>query len=58
MAQQAATLASLTASGACPTFTRLLDSLGDDGYDLRLDGLFETGLAAMLDGVSRLVEGR
>ncbi|WP_019355140.1 TetR/AcrR family transcriptional regulator C-terminal domain-containing protein [Streptomyces sp. AA1529] len=58
MAQQAATLASLTASGAYPTFTRLLDSLGDDGYDLRLDGLFETGLAAMLDGVSRLVEGR
>ncbi|MFI7242628.1 TetR/AcrR family transcriptional regulator C-terminal domain-containing protein [Streptomyces qinglanensis] len=57
MAQQAATLASLTASGAYPAFARLLDALGDDGYDLRLDGLFETGLAAMLDGVARLVEG-
>ncbi|MEU4969801.1 TetR/AcrR family transcriptional regulator C-terminal domain-containing protein [Streptomyces smyrnaeus] len=58
MAQQAGTLASLTASGAYPTFARLVDALGEDGYDLHLEQLFETGLASMLDGVARLVAER
>nr|WP_180218326.1 TetR/AcrR family transcriptional regulator C-terminal domain-containing protein [Streptomyces albus] len=55
--QQAGALTSLIASGAYPTFTRLLETLGEDGYDLRLDELFELGLATFLDGVAGLVEG-
>ncbi|MGI5353232.1 GntR family transcriptional regulator [Streptomyces sp. CA-250714] len=53
MAQQQETLAALTASGAYPTFTRLVEALGEDGYDLRLDELFEMGLASVLDSVAR-----
>lgn len=56
MERQAATLTSLTDSGAYPTFTRVLGSLGEEGYDLRLDELFELGLGSMLDGVAVLVE--
>ncbi|MBO8194370.1 GntR family transcriptional regulator [Streptomyces oryzae] len=58
MAQQQETLAALTASGAYPTFTRLIDALGDDGYDLHLDELFEIGLASVLDSVDRLIDRR
>ena len=31
---------------------------GADGYDLRLDGLFEFGLSALLDGLTPVIEGR
>ncbi|MGW1838586.1 GntR family transcriptional regulator [Streptomyces sp. NPDC002067] len=48
-------MSALLGSGAYPTLARLLDEVGEDGYDLRLDGLFETGLRALLDGVARLV---
>ncbi|UNZ18673.1 TetR/AcrR family transcriptional regulator C-terminal domain-containing protein [Streptomyces sp. 891-h] len=58
MAQQEETLASLTASGAYPTFTRLVGSLGTDGYDLHLDELFEIGLASVLDSLERRIGRR
>ncbi|QID36943.1 GntR family transcriptional regulator [Streptomyces albus] len=52
--RQEGTLAQLTASGAYPAFARVLEALADGGYDLRLDELFESGLAAILDRVARL----
>lgn len=55
--QQKATLEWFTASGTYPAFTRVLGALGEDGYDLHLDELFELGLAAVLDRVARLTAG-
>uniref|UniRef100_UPI0034DFD403 TetR/AcrR family transcriptional regulator C-terminal domain-containing protein n=1 Tax=Streptomyces sp. PU-14G TaxID=2800808 RepID=UPI0034DFD403 len=56
LADQSATMASLTTSGAYPTFSRVVGALGRDGYDLHLDELFELGLTALLDGVARLLD--
>ncbi|GAA4684020.1 GntR family transcriptional regulator [Streptomyces youssoufiensis] len=50
-------LEELISSGRFPTFTKVVRGF-DDGYDLRLDTLFAAGLAALLDGLTPLVEGR
>ncbi|WP_394816134.1 GntR family transcriptional regulator [Streptomyces mooreae] len=55
---QAPALAAITASGDYPTFTRVIEAVGESGYDLDLDELFEIGLSSMLDGVAALIEGR
>ncbi|GGT55943.1 hypothetical protein GCM10010271_69830 [Streptomyces kurssanovii] len=43
-------------SGSFPTFTKVV-GVFDDGYDLRLDVLFTSGLKALLDGLAPLIEG-
>ncbi|MEU1664130.1 GntR family transcriptional regulator [Streptomyces sparsogenes] len=58
MDRQARALQALTTSPRYPAFTRLIGSLGDGGYDLRLDELFEFGLGPLLDGIAVIVEGR
>lgn len=55
---QAPALAAITASGDYPTFTQVIEAVGESGYDLDLDELFEIGLSSMLDGVAALIEGR
>lgn len=50
-------LQELVESGRFPTFTKVVGAF-EDGYDLRLDALFEFGLKALLDGLAPLVEGR
>ncbi|MFB8029982.1 TetR/AcrR family transcriptional regulator C-terminal domain-containing protein [Streptomyces sp. NPDC056465] len=50
-------LRSLVDSGRFPTFANVVSSF-DDGYDLRLDTLFELGLKALLDGLAPVIEGR
>lgn len=47
----------ITGSGGAPAFTKLIGELGGD-FDLDLDRLFEFGLSPLLDGLTRLVEGR
>ncbi|MFI6448059.1 hypothetical protein [Kitasatospora sp. NPDC050543] len=47
----------LPESGRFPTFTKVLGAF-EDGYDLRLDALFEFGLKALLDGLTSIVEGQ
>jgi DNA-binding transcriptional regulator YhcF (GntR family)/AcrR family transcriptional regulator len=54
---RASVLKELMASGRFPTFTKVIGAFGDDGYDLRLDALFDSGLTALLDGLTPLVEG-
>ncbi|MFJ3829341.1 GntR family transcriptional regulator [Streptomyces sp. NPDC090046] len=49
-------LQELVDSGRFPTFAKLVGSF-EDGYDLRLDALFELGLRALLDGLTPVVEG-
>ncbi|MEV0844320.1 TetR/AcrR family transcriptional regulator C-terminal domain-containing protein [Streptomyces sp. NPDC049954] len=56
MDSRAAVLRELVESGRFPTFTKVVGGFGD-GYDLRLDALFESGLKALLDGLTPLVEG-
>ncbi|MER6447489.1 GntR family transcriptional regulator [Streptomyces venezuelae] len=53
---RAPVLRELTDSGRFPTFARVVGSF-EDGYDLRLDALFDLGLGALLDGLTPLVEG-
>lgn len=50
-------MAGLRESGRFPTFTKVVTSFDDGGYDLRLDALFESGLKALLDGLTPLIEG-
>jgi DNA-binding transcriptional regulator YhcF (GntR family) len=50
-------LAAIAASGRCPVFAATAGAL-DDGYDLDLDELFETGLSVLLDGMAPLLDGR
>ncbi|MDL5206114.1 TetR/AcrR family transcriptional regulator C-terminal domain-containing protein [Streptomyces sp. ALI-76-A] len=50
-------LQELVDSGRFPTFTRVVGAF-EDGYDLRLDALFEFGLKALLDGLTPVVEGQ
>ncbi|GAA4905095.1 TetR/AcrR family transcriptional regulator C-terminal domain-containing protein [Streptomyces coeruleoprunus] len=52
MDAQTAALHALTATGRYPAFTRLVTSLGEVGYDLDLDALFELGLRSLLDGLA------
>ncbi|MGZ9932199.1 TetR/AcrR family transcriptional regulator C-terminal domain-containing protein [Streptomyces sp. NC-S4] len=57
MDSRAPVLQELMDSGRFPTFTKVVGSF-EDGYDLRLDALFDLGLGALLDGLTPLVEGR
>ncbi|MEU0840846.1 TetR/AcrR family transcriptional regulator C-terminal domain-containing protein [Streptomyces sp. NPDC005962] len=50
-------LRALVESGRFPTFTKVVGAF-DDGYDLRLDALFESGFKALLDGLAPIVEGQ
>ncbi|MDT9686786.1 TetR/AcrR family transcriptional regulator C-terminal domain-containing protein [Streptomyces sp. P9(2023)] len=56
MDNRAPALQELVDSGRFPTFTKVVGAF-KDGYDLRLDALFEFGLKALLDGLTPLVEG-
>lgn len=57
MDSRAQVLQELVDSGRFPTFAKVVGSF-EDGYDLRLDALFELGLGALLDGLTPVVEGR
>ncbi|NBE51833.1 TetR/AcrR family transcriptional regulator C-terminal domain-containing protein [Streptomyces boluensis] len=57
MDSRAPDLRALAESGRFPTFAKVVGGF-EDGYDLRLDTLFEFGLTALLDGLAPLVEGR
>ncbi|MFF4443266.1 TetR/AcrR family transcriptional regulator C-terminal domain-containing protein [Streptomyces sp. NPDC001502] len=57
MDSRAPVLRELVDSGRFPTFAKVVGSF-EDGYDLRLDALFDLGLGALLDGLTPVVEGR
>lgn len=57
MDSRAPALGELVESGRFPTFTKVVGAF-EDGYDLRLDELFEFGLKALLDGLTPIIEGR
>ncbi|MFF2789547.1 GntR family transcriptional regulator [Streptomyces sp. NPDC058049] len=57
MDSRAPVLQELVDSGRFPTFAKVVGSF-EDGYDLRLDALFDLGLRALLDGLTPVVEGR
>lgn len=57
MDSRAPALRELVESGRFPTFTKVVGAF-EDGYDLRLDALFEFGLKALLDGLTSIVEGQ
>ncbi|XVS62627.1 TetR/AcrR family transcriptional regulator C-terminal domain-containing protein [Actinosynnema sp. CA-299493] len=54
MVQQAPALLDIVATGKFPMFSRVVAS----DLDLRLDTLFEFGLARMLDGIGEWISGR
>jgi len=54
---QTPALRKIAASGEHPTFSRVVEALDRDGYDLELDELFRFGLSALLDGLTPLIEG-
>ncbi|MFJ6480874.1 MULTISPECIES: TetR/AcrR family transcriptional regulator C-terminal domain-containing protein [unclassified Streptomyces] len=56
MDSRAPVLQELMDSGRFPTFAKVVRSF-EDGYDLRLDALFDLGLGALLDGLTPVVEG-
>ncbi|MEU6424573.1 GntR family transcriptional regulator [Microbispora sp. NPDC046973] len=53
---QGPALTAIAGSGRYPAFAKVIGELGEDGYDFRLDDLFELGLRLLLDGVTCLVE--
>jgi hypothetical protein len=55
MRAQEARFAALAATGRYPYFARLTRRV-PDGFELDLDGLFELGLTALLDGFARVIE--
>jgi len=55
MDTQAPAMDAITASGDYPTFARVTAATAD-GYDLRLDELFEFGLTPLLDGFAVLID--
>ncbi|WP_432011229.1 TetR/AcrR family transcriptional regulator C-terminal domain-containing protein [Streptomyces cucumeris] len=57
MDSRAPALQELVESGRFPTFSKVVGAF-EDGYDLRLDTLFEFGLKALLDGLTPLIEGQ
>ncbi|MFF7176928.1 TetR/AcrR family transcriptional regulator C-terminal domain-containing protein [Streptomyces sp. NPDC008121] len=57
MDSRAPALRELAESGRFPTFAKVVGAF-EDGYDLRLDALFDFGLSALLDGLTPLIEGR
>ncbi|WP_328789583.1 MULTISPECIES: GntR family transcriptional regulator [unclassified Streptomyces] len=56
MDSRAPVLQELVDSGRFPTFAKVVGSF-EDGYDLRLDALFDLGLGTLLDGLTPVVEG-
>ncbi|MEU0671289.1 TetR/AcrR family transcriptional regulator C-terminal domain-containing protein [Streptomyces sp. NPDC006172] len=50
-------LRALVESGRFPNFTKVVGAY-EDGFDLRLDALFEFGLKALLGGLTSIVEGQ
>lgn len=56
MDSRAPALRELVASGRFPTFAKVVGAF-DDGYDLRLDKIFDSGLKALLDGLTPVIEG-
>ncbi|MFG3258202.1 GntR family transcriptional regulator [Streptomyces sp. NPDC048172] len=52
LAAQEREMAGLVTPDRYPSYARWVSSLGEDGYDLHLDALFDTGLTAMLDGLA------
>ncbi|MFF4386468.1 TetR/AcrR family transcriptional regulator C-terminal domain-containing protein [Streptomyces sp. NPDC001552] len=56
MDSRAPVLQELVDSGRFPTFAKVVGSF-EDGYDLRLDALFDLGLKTLLDGLTPVVEG-
>ncbi|GAB3136628.1 GntR family transcriptional regulator [Amycolatopsis stemonae] len=46
------TPAMMAVTSGYPTFTRMLGELGETGYDLVLDDIFESGMRALLDGLA------
>jgi DNA-binding transcriptional regulator YhcF (GntR family) len=56
MDSRAPALRELAESGRFPTFAKVVGAF-DDGYDLSLDALFTSGLKALLDGLTPLIEG-
>jgi AcrR family transcriptional regulator len=52
MDQRAPALEAVVASGRYPGFSALVTELGEEGYDLDLDRLFELGLRTLLDGLT------
>ncbi|MFB7981935.1 TetR/AcrR family transcriptional regulator C-terminal domain-containing protein [Streptomyces vinaceus] len=57
MDSHAPALQELVESGRFPTFAKVIGAF-ENGYDLRLDSLFEFGLKALLDGLTPIIEGR
>ncbi|MFD7580665.1 TetR/AcrR family transcriptional regulator C-terminal domain-containing protein [Kitasatospora sp. NPDC059817] len=57
MDSRAPALQELVESGRFPAFTKVVGAF-EDGYDLRLDALFEFGLKTLLDGLTSIVEGQ
>ncbi|MFI9573773.1 GntR family transcriptional regulator [Microbispora rosea] len=53
---QGPALSAIAGSGRYPAFAKVIGDLGEDGYDFRLDDLFELGMRLLLDGVTGLVE--
>ncbi len=53
---QGPALSAIAGSGRYPAFAKVIGELGEDGYDFRLDNLFELGMRLLLDGVTCLVE--
>ncbi|MGW4520667.1 GntR family transcriptional regulator [Amycolatopsis sp. NPDC004378] len=46
------TPAMMAVTSGYPIFTRMLGELGETGYDLVLDDIFESGMRALLDGLA------
>ncbi|MFK0221297.1 TetR/AcrR family transcriptional regulator C-terminal domain-containing protein [Streptomyces vinaceus] len=57
MDSRAPEIQELVESGRFPTFAKVVGGF-ENGYDLRLDALFEFGLKALLDGLTPVIEGR
>jgi hypothetical protein len=55
MATELEEFEALAASGRYPFFAKTLHDFSD-GFDLRMETLFETGLQALLDGFAQVIE--
>lgn len=51
-------LDAIAGSGRYPTFAKVLGRLGETGYDLDLDELFDLRLQSLMDGFAVLVRTR
>ncbi|MEV7519198.1 TetR/AcrR family transcriptional regulator C-terminal domain-containing protein [Streptomyces sp. NPDC091371] len=57
MDSRAEALGELVESGRFPAFAKTVGAF-ENGYDLRLDALFDFGLRALLNGLTPVIEGR